>query len=109
MRPLINPLKSLRLVEGARKPLPTDWRAVLDLCPEDVREAYEERAAIIQFDGREPKKTAERRAFECILSDFATAQDIFLTYCAKNDETGALPKGGAGRKGGKAASAVARA
>jgi hypothetical protein len=35
--------------------------------PPDVREAYEERAALIEYDGGEPRKTAERRAFECIV------------------------------------------
>ena len=50
-----------------RRFIPSDWRSVLATFPEDIRDAWEERAAIIEFDGREPRPTAERRAFECVV------------------------------------------
>ena len=56
--------------------VPPDWRAVLAQFPVDIRDAWEERAAIIEYDGREPRPTAERRAFECILDQFAEAATI---------------------------------
>jgi hypothetical protein len=58
---------ALTLHSGAARPLPADWRALLDLLPEDLRETYEERAALIEFDGGEKRATAERRAFECVM------------------------------------------
>jgi hypothetical protein len=58
---------SLTLHDGGARPLPADWRALLDLLPEDLREFYEERAALIEYDGGEKRATAERRAFECVM------------------------------------------
>ncbi len=51
---------------GAR-PLPSHWRRLIEPLPPDVRDAYEERAALIEYDGGEPRRTAERRAFECVV------------------------------------------
>lgn len=61
------------LHDGGARPLPANWRRLLDTLPEDFRDAYEERAALIEFDGGEKRKTAERRAFECVLLQFGTA------------------------------------
>lgn len=58
---------SLTLHSGGARPLPADWRVLLDLLPEDLRELYEERAALIEYDGGEKRATAERRAFECLM------------------------------------------
>jgi hypothetical protein len=33
--------------------------------PDDLRDDFEERAAIIEYDGREPREVAERRAYGC--------------------------------------------
>jgi hypothetical protein len=55
------------LLDGGAQPLPSDWRRWLDALPEDLRDAYEERAALIEYDGGEKRATAERRAFECVL------------------------------------------
>ncbi len=51
---------------AARDLCPSNWRRLLDAFPPDFRDAYEERAALIEFDGGEKRKTAERRAFECV-------------------------------------------
>jgi len=59
--------ESLVVHVGEGSPLPTDWRDWLDLLPDDLRDAYEERAALIEFDGGEKRRTAERRAFECVV------------------------------------------
>lgn len=56
--------------------VPKEWRAILAQFPQDVRDAWEERAAIIEYDGREPRPTAERRAFECIVGEFEEAAII---------------------------------
>jgi hypothetical protein len=55
---------------------PRDWREILAEFPEEIRDAWEERAAIIEYDGREPRPTAERRAFECIVDQFESAAAI---------------------------------
>ncbi|HUO53313.1 MAG TPA: hypothetical protein VMU18_01125 [Rhodoblastus sp.] len=62
--------RSLPLVlhAGGANPLPADWRAQLDLLPPDLRDLYEERAALIEYEGGEKRATAERRAFECVMS-----------------------------------------
>ena len=57
----------MTLHTGDARPLPADWRALLDLLPDDLREIYEERAALIEYDGGEKRATAERRAFECVM------------------------------------------
>ncbi|WP_298427234.1 hypothetical protein [Rhodoblastus sp.] len=57
----------LTLHNGGEQPLPADWRHLLDLLPEDLRDLYEERAALIEYDGGEKRATAERRAFECVM------------------------------------------
>jgi hypothetical protein len=54
------------LHQGEARPLPADWRRRLDALPADLRDAYEERAALIEYEGGEKRRTAERRAFECI-------------------------------------------
>ncbi len=58
---------SLTVHDGGARPLPSNWRRLLDALPPDVREAYEERAALIEYDGGEKRRTAERRAFECVV------------------------------------------
>jgi hypothetical protein len=58
---------SFTVHDGGARPLPSHWRRLLDALPPDVREAYEERAALIEYDGGEKRKTAERRAFECVV------------------------------------------
>ena len=62
--------------------VPHEWRAILAKFPEEVREAWEERAAIIEYDGREPRPTAERRAFECIVEQFEEAASILRAAVA---------------------------
>jgi hypothetical protein len=63
----------LTLHSGGARPLPSDWRALLDLLPEDLREIYEERAALIEYDGGEKRAAAERRAFECVMDRAGSA------------------------------------
>lgn len=58
---------SFTLHDGGARPLPSHWRRVIEALPSDVRDAYEERAALVEYDGGEPRKTAERRAFECVV------------------------------------------
>ena len=55
------------LHDGGAQPLPSNWRRLIETLPPDVRDAYEERAALIEYDGGEPRRTAERRAFECVV------------------------------------------
>jgi hypothetical protein len=55
------------LHDGGARPLPSHWRRLIETLPPDVRDAYEERAALIEYDGGEPRRTAERRAFECVV------------------------------------------
>ncbi len=62
--------------------IPPDWRSVLSLFPDDARDAWEERAAIIQYDGREPRPTAERRAFECIVDAYEEAGRALRAHLA---------------------------
>ncbi len=64
---------SLALHSGGARPLPADWRDLLDLLSEDLREIYEERAALIEYDGGEKRATAERRAFECVMDRAGSA------------------------------------
>jgi hypothetical protein len=64
---------SLTVHSGDSRPLPGGWRELLDLLPEDLRDLYEERAALIEYDGGEKRATAERRAFECVLREAAAA------------------------------------
>ena len=70
---------SLTLHAGDGLPLPADWRRLLDLLPPDLRDAYEERAAMIEFDGGEKRATAERRAFECEI----WRNDALANFCAQ--------------------------
>ena len=65
----------VRSDDGMRNPTPPDWRSILAEFPDDVRDAWEERAAIIQYGVGEPGPAAERRAFECVVSEFA---DVFF-------------------------------
>lgn len=44
----------------------SDFRRAIEHWPPDWRDAYEERAAIIEFDGRERRAKAEYRAYWCI-------------------------------------------
>jgi hypothetical protein len=62
--------------------IPTDWRRILAKFPEDIRDAWEERAAIIQYDGCEPRPTAERRAFECVVGQFEVAARLLRDHVA---------------------------
>lgn len=63
-----------------RHAIPADWRKVLAKFPDDLRDAWEERAAIIQYDGQEPRPTAERRAFECIASAYEEAAALLWAH-----------------------------
>jgi hypothetical protein len=60
-------MASFTVHSGSASPLAVDWRKMLDLLPEEWRELYEERAALIEYDGGEKRATAERRAFECVM------------------------------------------
>lgn len=73
----------LTLHRGAAKPLPSDWRRLLAQLPEDALDLYEERAALIEYDGGEKRKTAERRAFECVIRQSEAAAGIFAAFCAR--------------------------
>ena len=64
--------------------VPNDWRAILAEFPEEILDAWEERAAIIEYDGREPRPTAERRAFECVVGQFEEAADIVRAYAKRS-------------------------
>ena len=77
--------RSVKLVlhRGAAKPLAPDWRRLLAELPEEVRDLYEERAALIEFDGGEKRKTAERRAFECVIGQSEAAAGIYAAFCAR--------------------------
>ncbi len=68
---------------GGNRPLPADWRQMLDFLDEDLREAYEERAALIEYDGGEKRRTAERRAFECVVWRDDAARAL-LDACAQS-------------------------
>jgi hypothetical protein len=74
---------TLTLHRGAAKPLPSDWRRLIAKLPEDLLELYEERAALIEFDGGEKRKTAERRAFECVIGQSEAAAGIYAAFCAR--------------------------
>lgn len=63
-------LSIVRTQGAARRTIPPDWRPLLDRFPDNIREIWEERAAIIQYEGNEPRPTAERRAFECIVVEY---------------------------------------
>ena len=62
--------------------IPPDWRSVLAQLSTSVQEAWEERAAIIQYDGGEPRPTAERRAFQCVVDAFEEAEGILQAHLA---------------------------
>ena len=68
--------------------IPADWRAVLAKFPEAICDAWEERAAIIEYDGREPRPTAERRAFECMVDQFPEAQALLHAHTAPTARAG---------------------
>jgi hypothetical protein len=68
---------------GDALPLPPDWRIWLDLLPDDLRDAYEERAALIEYDGGEKRRTAERRAFECVIWRDLRARTFLQGCCAQ--------------------------
>ena len=72
-------LSVVRSQNSAQATIPRNWRAMLAELPEGMKEAWEERAAIIQYDGGEPRSTAERRAFECVVQDFADIPAILKT------------------------------
>ena len=63
--------------------VPADWRELLGRMPDHVREAWEERAAIIEYDGLEPRPTAERRAFDCIVDQFEEASIVMSEHAAR--------------------------
>jgi hypothetical protein len=58
---------ALTVHTGGGRPLSRNWRSLLAHLPEDLRDLYEERAALIEYDGGEKRASAERRAFECVL------------------------------------------
>jgi hypothetical protein len=62
--------------------IPSDWRDVLLRFSSDIRDAWDERAAIIEYDGNEPRPTAERRAFECIVGHFREAEQLLQAHVA---------------------------
>jgi hypothetical protein len=74
---------ALTLHSGSARPLPKDWRHYLDALPDDLREAYEERAALIEYDGGEKRRTAERRAFECVVWRNDFARGLVEACCAQ--------------------------
>jgi hypothetical protein len=69
---------------GGARPLRADWRDQLDQLPEDWRDLYEERAALIEYDGGEKRATAERRAFECVLMQ-AEAAGFSAAFWGRRD------------------------
>jgi hypothetical protein len=73
----------LRILSGASTPLPADWRRLLAELPENLLALYEERAALIEYDGGEKRKTAERRAFECVIGQSEAAAEIFAAFYAR--------------------------
>ena len=68
------------IVAEERHAIPSDWRRVLAKFPDDLWDAWEERAAIIQYDGQEPRPTAERRAFECITRAYEEAAALLRDH-----------------------------
>ena len=68
------------IVAEERHAIPSDWRRVLAKFPNDLWDAWEERAAIIQYDGQEPRPTAERRAFECITRAYEEAAALLRDH-----------------------------
>lgn len=74
---------ALTLHSGEGRPLPSDWRNWLDRLPNDLRDAYEERAALIEYDGGEKRRTAERRAFECVIWRNEAARGVIDACCAQ--------------------------
>ena len=86
------------IVAEERHAIPSDWRRVLAKFPDDLRDAWEERAAIIQYDGQEPRPTAERRAFECITRAYEEAAALLRAHlhsathveCGRVGETSAM-------------------
>jgi len=51
-------------------PLDPDVAQAVDLLDEDAREFFEERAALIEFDGGMPRRHAERYALEQTCEQF---------------------------------------
>jgi hypothetical protein len=68
------------IVAEERHAIPLEWRRVLAKFPNDLWDAWEERAAIIQYDGQEPRPTAERRAFECITRAYEEAAALLRDH-----------------------------
>jgi hypothetical protein len=75
---------SLLVHSGGARPLRADWRDLLDQLPEDWRDLYEERAALIEYDGGEKRATAERRAFECVMMQ-AEAAGFSAAFWGRRD------------------------
>ena len=42
---------------------------IVNQFPQDLKEAFEERCAIMEFHGRQPRHFAERNAFVCYIDD----------------------------------------
>jgi hypothetical protein len=61
-----------RVMAGDRQPLQVGmevpWRSEVESWPEDLRADFEERAAIMEFDGGLSRLMAERRAYQIIRS-----------------------------------------
>ena len=69
---LLQPRNTVR--ESGARPQPLQvgmevlWRHEVTGWPEDLRADFEERAAIMEFDGGLPRLVAERRAYQIIRS-----------------------------------------
>jgi hypothetical protein len=74
---------SLTLHDGGGDRIPADWRQLLRALPSDLIDAYEERAALIEYDGGEKRGAAERRAFECEIWRNAAARPFLAASCAQ--------------------------
>jgi hypothetical protein len=76
---------TLTVFRGEARPLPANWRRLLAELPGDLLDLYEERAALIEYDGGEKRKTAERRAFECVIGQSEDAAGIYAAFFARRD------------------------
>jgi hypothetical protein len=74
------------LHDGGARPLPSHWRRLIETLPPDVRDSYEERAALIEYDGGEPRKTAERRAFECVVWQGGNGADLEIAGLSRESD-----------------------
>lgn len=59
---------SLSLATWGGASVELSLRKIVEKWPEALREEFEERAAILEYDGHEPREKAERRAYELVRS-----------------------------------------